>query len=203
MCCYVFLAKNSFRFSGGGRGTISTKRELQRPNFDRFRYFFICFKNNVFVFTSKKYENPYCSFYLLKNRPWNHVKSLDLAICYKFHQSRAPETFMRPTWWKKKVNNLQKSVSYTVFLVFCYEDGFLATWDPSQMKDLKIPHLMVVLKPPFDGIWPSLCRFKVTKIMFLGDKTTHNHKPLFPTSFAFKEITNGKMGNAIYLLFLH
>ena len=50
------------------------------------------FVNFFILFTSKKYENPYFSFYLLKNRPWNHVKSLDLAICYKFHQSRAPET---------------------------------------------------------------------------------------------------------------
>ena len=65
---------------------------------------------------------------------------------------------------------MQKSVSYTVFLVFCYEDGFLATWDPSQMKDLKIPHL---LRLPFDGISPGLCRFKVTKFMFVSDKTAH------------------------------
>ena len=39
-----------------------------------------------------------------------------------------------------------------VFLNICYKDGFLATWDPSQMKDLKIPVRMVVLKPLYDGI---------------------------------------------------
>ena len=32
---------------------------------------------------------------------------------------------------------------------------------------------MVVLKLPFDGIWPSLCRFKVTNIMFFLDKAAH------------------------------
>ena len=35
-----------------------------------------------------------------KSRPWDPSKIVDLAICYKFHQSRAPETFIRPTWWK-------------------------------------------------------------------------------------------------------
>ena len=38
------------------------------------------------------------------------------------------------------------------FLNIRYKDGFLATWDPSQMKELKIPVLVVVLKPLYDGI---------------------------------------------------
>ena len=41
--------------------------------------------------------------HLPKSRPWDPSKIVDLAICYKLHQSRAPETFIRPTWWKKKV----------------------------------------------------------------------------------------------------
>ena len=40
---------------------------------------------------------------LPKSRPWDPSKIVDLAICYNLHQSRALETFIRPTWWKKKV----------------------------------------------------------------------------------------------------
>ena len=53
---------------------------------------------------------------------------------------------------EKEVKNLQKSVSYTVFLCFCYQDGFLATWDPSQMKDLEIPLQIHLERALYDRI---------------------------------------------------
>ena len=128
----------------------------------------------------------------------------DLLILRRIHLSKAPATFIRPTWWQKKVKNLKKGVSQTVFPLFSYQDGFLATWDPSQMKDLKILHQIHLTRALYDGIWPSLCRLKVPKFMFFCDKNVRTyHKPLFITSFALLDITTGQMGNAIYLFFLH
>ena len=95
-------------------------------------------------------------------RPRDPSQMKDLLILRRIHLSKAPATFIRPTWWQKKVKNLKKGVSQTVFPLFSYQDGFLATWDPSQMKDLKILHQIHLTRALYDGIWPSLCLVAVT-----------------------------------------
>ena len=185
----------------------------------------------------------------------------DLLILRRIHLSKAPATFIRPTWWQKKVKNLKKvflkqffhffpirmaswqpgtllkwkilkfriywcylylrttkfdrlgdkrrSKTWKItflkhfFSTFSYQDGFLSTWDPFQMKDLKILHRIHLTRSLYDGIWPTLCPSKVRFFPILFIKTSFFHKPLFPTSFALLDITNGKMGNAIYVLFIH
>ena len=81
------------------------------------------------------------SSFFEKNSPWDPYKMKDLKILHPNHCSTAPETLMRPTWWQKTVKNLKHELFQTVFPHFSYQDDFLATWDPSQMKDLEIPHL--------------------------------------------------------------
>ena len=113
------------------------------------------------------------SYICTRIRPRDPSQMKDLLILRRIHLSKAPATFIRPTWWQKKVKNLKKGVSQTVFPLFSYQDGFLATWDPSQMKDLKILHQIHLTRALYDGIWPSLCRFKVPKFMFFCDKNVH------------------------------
>ena len=69
--------------------------ELRRPKFDRFRHFFSIF---VSFFWPAKYENPTCSLYFWKNRPWNDARDLDLAICYTEKRITALYDQIWPTW---------------------------------------------------------------------------------------------------------
>ena len=68
------------------------------------------FLQNPPIESSRNLHPRFCHFFthakskslllhpLPKSRPWDPSKIVDLAICYKFHQSRAPETFIRQTW---------------------------------------------------------------------------------------------------------
>ena len=61
----------------------------------------------------------------------------------------------------KNLEKIKKWCPQTVFPLFIRQDGFLATWDPYKMKDLKILHLNHCSTALYDRIWPTLCRFKV------------------------------------------
>ena len=62
----------------------------------------------------RKYYNIRFLFFFVLRRAWDPSKKLDLAICYKSHQSRALYDLIWPTWWKKKDANLhQKKLTYT------------------------------------------------------------------------------------------
>ena len=93
--------------------------------------------------------------------PRDPLQMEDLKILRRIHLTRAHKTLIRPTWWQSNVKNLKNVVFQTVFPLFSYQDDFLATWDPSQMKDLKIPHRIQLSTALYDRIWPTLCRFKV------------------------------------------
>ena len=90
----------------------------------------------------------------------------DLKILHPNHCSTAPETLMRPIWWWKTLKKLKKWCSQIVFPPFSRQDGFLATWDPYKMKDLKILHLNHCSTAPETLMRPCLCRFKVSNFMF-------------------------------------
>ena len=71
-----------------------------------------------------------------------------------------------------------------------------APWHPSQ----KMLQIMAVrldkVSSRLDQMAPQLCPFEISNFDVF-------HKPPFPTSFAFLDITMGRMGNTIYLLFLY
>ena len=90
----------------------------------------------------------------------------DLKILHPNHCSTAPETLMRPIWWWKTLKKLKKWCSQIVFPPFSRQDGFLATWDPYKMKDLKILHPNHCSTAPETLMRPCLCRFKVPSFMF-------------------------------------
>ena len=106
------------------------------------------------------------SLFFERIRPRDPSQMKDLKILHPNHCSTAPETLMRPTWWQKTVKNLKNELFQTVFQHFSYQDDFLATWDPSQMKDLKILRRIHLSTALYDRIWPTLCRFKVPNFMF-------------------------------------
>ena len=106
------------------------------------------------------------SYICTRIRPRDPSQMKDLLILRRIHLSKAPATFIRPTWWQKKVKNLKNGVSQTVFPLFSYQDGFLATWDPSQMKDLKILHQIHLTRALYDEIWPVSSRFYGTYLLF-------------------------------------
>ena len=171
--------------------------------------------------TPKKSQNSKVfwkkSLFFERIRPRDPSQMKDLKILHPNHCSTAPETLMRPTWWQKTVKNLKLYFFQTVFPLLSYQDDFLATWDPSQMKDLKIPHRIHLSTALYDRIWPTLCRFKVPNFSFFFPHFLYFfkiscffHNPLSPTSFALLDITRGQMGNTIYqmgntiyLLFLY
>ena len=113
------------------------------------------------------------SLFFERIRPRDPSQMKDLKILRRIHLTRAHKTLIRPTWWQKNVKNLKNVVFQTVFQLFSYQDDFLATWDPSQMKDLKMLPQIHLTRALYDGIWPSLCRFKVPKFMFFCDKNVH------------------------------
>ena len=77
-----------------------------------------------------------------------------------FHYTRARKTQIWPI--SSFLSYLFKqNCIFLSFSAFCHQDGFLTPWDPSQMKDLKIPHRIHLTRALFDRIWPCLCRFKV------------------------------------------
>ena len=90
----------------------------------------------------------------------------DLKILHPNHCSTAPETLMRPIWWWKTLKKFKKWCSQIVFPPFSRQDGFLATWDPYKMKDLKILHPNHRSTAPETLMRPCLCRFKVPSFMF-------------------------------------
>ena len=65
----------------------------------------------------------------------------------------------------KKLEKFTKWCSQIVFPPFSRQDGFLATWDPYKMKDLKILHLNHCSTAPETLMRPCLCRFKVSNFM--------------------------------------
>ena len=111
----------------------------------------------------------------------------DLKILHPNHCSTAPETLMRPIWWWKTLKKFKKWCSQIVFPPFSRQDGFLATWDPYKMKDLKILHLNHCSTAPETLMRPCLCRFKVSNFMFFYIFFSH-HLPNGGSSFS---ITHG------------
>ena len=89
----------------------------------------------------------------------------DLKILHPNHCSTAPETLMRPIWWWKTLEKFKKCCSQIVFPPFPRQDGFLATWDPYKMIDLKILHLNHCSTAPETLMRPCLCQFKVSNFM--------------------------------------
>ena len=63
----------------------------------------------------------------------------------------------RPISCRKLVFSHFWTYFFIVFHSFCHNPGFLATWDPFQKKERKIPVRKMVLKYFFDEIWPGLC----------------------------------------------
>ena len=76
----------------------------------------------------------------------------DLKILRRIHLTRAHKTLIRPTWRQKNVKNLKNEVFQTVFPLLPHLVGFPTTWDPSQMKDLKILRRMHVSTALYDRI---------------------------------------------------
>ena len=130
----------------------------------------------------------------------------DLKILHPNHCSTAPETLMRPIWWWKTLKKFKKWCSQIVFPPFPRQDGFLATWDPYKMKDLKILHLNHCSTAPETLMRPCLCRFKVSNFMLLLLFFLFFYvfpEPPFCTPMTQLLITTGKMGKAIYVCFIH
>ena len=71
-----------------------------------------------------------------------------------------------------------------------------APWDPSPEQELVLAVPGVVLTALYDQMAPQLCPFEISNFDVF-------HKPPFPTSFALLDITMGRMGNTIYLVFLY
>ena len=71
-----------------------------------------------------------------------------------------------------------------------------APWDPPSGQELIMPVSWDKVSSRLDQMAPHSCPFFVSNFDVF-------HKPLFPTSFALLDITMGKMGNTIYLLFLY
>ena len=82
------------------------------------------------------------------------------------------------------------------FSTFSQRPSPQAPWHPSQ-KMLQIMAMRLdKVSSRLDQMAPQLCPFEISKFDVF-------HKPPFPTSFALLDITMGKMGNTIYLLFLY
>ena len=82
------------------------------------------------------------------------------------------------------------------FSTFSQRPSPQAPWDPSPEQELVLAIPGVVLTALYDQMAPQLCPFEISNFDVF-------HKPPFPTSFALLDITMGKMGNTIYLLFLY
>ena len=98
----VFQAKHPPFFRARREEFVAPGRapetQLWPISFHIFMFFFICSPP-----TSMNKVWKSILFLLSFNRPWNHSKSLDLAICYPVASGRAPETQIWPTWWKNKL----------------------------------------------------------------------------------------------------
>ena len=75
------------------------------------------------------------SYICTRIRPRDPSQMKDLLILRRIHLSKAPATFIRPTWWQKKVKNLKKGVSQTVFQFFPIR---MASWQPGTLLKWKI-----------------------------------------------------------------
>ena len=138
---------------------------------------------------------------MFKSRPWDPSKKLDLAICYKFHQSRALYDLIWPTWWQKKVpffKNLEKINEQLNSSLYFFKSR---PWDPSKKLDLAICYKFHQSRALYDLIWPA--RWKK------NDANLHQTKTLFTTCryllppLHSKSSPQEKWETPIYLVFLH
>ena len=82
------------------------------------------------------------------------------------------------------------------FSTFSQRPSPQAPWHPSK-KMLQITAMRLdKVSSRYDQMAPQLCPFEISNFDVV-------HKPPFPTPFALLDITMGKMGNTIYLVFLY
>ena len=91
------------------------------------------------------------------------------------------------------MNNMKKNVSRYFFKI--------RPWDPSKKLDLASCYKAHQSRALYDFSLTDLVKKEGCKLA--SENVPLHHEPLFTISIAFKDITNGKIGNAIYLLFIH
>ena len=82
-CCCFFQAGDFGKLSAPSfRIFLVSSRAPETNTWPISSHCSFCFRF-VFVFLDPQTWKPTCSFYFLKNRPWNHAQIVDLAIPHK------------------------------------------------------------------------------------------------------------------------